>query len=330
MENKKEETTLAFAEGKKYYLWTKENMPDTQAKQLAATTEEINEPGFNPDDNRIPHIQWFREPDKDIKTDACMIIISGGGYSCCCDMPAFAPFVAKLLAAGINCVNFTYRTPRPDGIPIYKTAWDDGQRAVRLVRSQAAERGFSPDKIGVVGCSAGSHLCMLLALSSKTPSYKPVDQLDEIPCNIAWSVPMCPAYVLSDGMEDANERGGLGDDIAIDDVFEFDEQSCPCCFMHGGNDQYSPIASVRAYQRLRRMGISAELHIEAKAGHGFANYHYMDTPQVTIDFLKRIGAIPAVPAPLFSHSSAKDDLAATLKWEKDKIAKCQGDLDLII
>ena len=118
-------------------------MPDAQPEQIAATTEEANAEGFRPEENRTAYIQWFRPPEESVRTDACMIIISGGGYNNCCDMQAFAPFVGRLLAAGINCVNFIYRTPRPNGLPIYKTAWEDGQRAVRMVRSQAAEHGFS-------------------------------------------------------------------------------------------------------------------------------------------------------------------------------------------
>ena len=312
----------AFAQGKKYYLWPEGKMPDAQPHQIAATTEEAAAEGFKPEENRTAYIQWFQQPDANVRTDACMIIISGGGYNSCCDMPAFAPFVGRLLAAGINCVNFIYRTPRPTGIPIFKTAWEDGQRAVRMVRSQAAEHGFSPEKIGVVGCSAGSHLCMLLALSSQTQVYKPVDKLDDVSCQVAWAIPMCPAYVLTDGLLQPNTKGGHGDDVVLDKAFAFDSNSCPCCFMHGGKDEYSPMGSVKAYRRLRQMGIPAELHLEAKAVHGFANYERLDTPQIAIDFLKRIGAIPA-------HNSLEQDLAAIAKWEQDRLAGCQGELDII-
>ena len=311
-----------FPEGKKTYIWPDGKMPDAQPQLIAAITEEVAAEGFRPEDYRIPYLQWFRPPEESVRTDVCMIIISGGGYNNCCDMHAFAPFVGRLLAAGINCVNFVYRTPRPEGLPIYKTAWEDGQRAVRLVRSQAAEHGFSPDKIGVVGCSAGSHLCMLLALSSQTVAYKPIDSLDDVPCNIAWAIPMCPAYVLSDGSTGTNDKKGHGDDVVIDDVFAFDGDSCPCCFMHGGLDPYSPMGSVKAYRCLRQMGIPAELHLEAKAPHGFAYYNRIDTPQVAIDFLRRIGVLP-------EHNTLEADLAAIDKWEKDRLAGCQRDLDLV-
>ena len=311
-----------FPEGKKYYLWPEGKMPDAQPQQIAATTEEVASEGFKPEDNRVAYIQWFRPPAENVRTDACMIIISGGGYFSCCDMPSFAPFVGRLLEAGINCVNFIYRTPRPQNIPIYQTAWEDGQRAVRMVRTQAAEHGFSPVKIGVVGCSAGSHLCMLLALSSLTPAYKPIDKLDDVSCKVAWAIPMCPAYVLTDGLLEPNTQRGHGEDVVLDDVFAFDGNSCPCCFMHGGLDQYSPMGSVKAYRRLRQMGVPAELHLEANAVHGFANYNRLDTPQIAIDFLRRLGVIPA-------HNTLEADMAAIAKWEQDRLAGKQGELDII-
>ena len=97
------------AEGPKTYIWPKGKMPDAQDHQIAATTEEAAAPGFVPDENRCANLQWFQPPPANVRTDACMIIISGGGYYSCCDMPSFAPYVVKLLEAGIHCVNFTQK-----------------------------------------------------------------------------------------------------------------------------------------------------------------------------------------------------------------------------
>ena len=113
-------------------------------------------------------------------------------------MHLIAYWKEELTRRGIQCVNFVYRTPRPEGLPIYQTAWEDGQRAVRLVRSQAAGRGFDPEKIGVVSMSAGSHLALLLATGSLTQTYDPVDALDTLPCHINWAIVHAPAYVTTD------------------------------------------------------------------------------------------------------------------------------------
>ncbi len=314
-----------FPQGPKTYLWTPENMPDPQPHQIAATTEEVAAPGFDPDANRIATLQWFQPPAEANRTDVCLVVVSGGGYGCCCDIPSFAPVVQQVLAAGVNCVNFIYRTPRAQGIPLYQTAWEDAQRAIRMVRAQAPEHGVDPDKIGVAGCSAGSHLCMLLALSARTPAYKPVDALDNLPCHVAWAIPMCPAYVLTDGLLEPNAWGGRGPDIGIDPVFAFDDLSCPCCFLHGGNDQYSPYASIKSYRRLREMGVRTELHLEAGAPHGFANYTRLKPAPYILAFLQRLGLLPAPPDLVFSDRTKDQDLAATVAWEKDP----QHDLHLI-
>ena len=78
-------------------------------------------------------------------------MITGGGYNACVDglwIDRLAKIFTKL---GYVCVNLTYRTPRPEGLPIYQSAWQDGQWAVRLVRRAAKDRGFDPEKIGAIG-----------------------------------------------------------------------------------------------------------------------------------------------------------------------------------
>jgi len=163
----------------------------------------------------------------------------------------------------------TYRTPRPQGLPIYQSAWDDGQRAVRLVRNDAVKRGFDPEKVGVFGFSAGSHLAVLLATSALTPAYGQVDELDKLPCHVNWAVPIYTAYALTDGLTGPNTRGGDAIDVKLSDAFKFDAKTCPMALFHGGTDVYSPNGSTQIYRQLRRMKIPAELHLFADRGHGF-------------------------------------------------------------
>ena len=187
--------TLQLSAWERQAIWPKGKMPDTQSNQIAAMTSEVKADGFNPDNYRIPYLEWFDKPAKPNGT--CMILISGGSYQNCCDMSLIKYWRETLTALGVQCVNFVYRTPRPVGLPIYQTAWEDGQRAVRMVRSQAKERGFDPEKIGAVGMSAGGHLTLLLATSSQTPAYEPIDELDKLPCHINWAVANAPAYVTT-------------------------------------------------------------------------------------------------------------------------------------
>ena len=250
------------------YIWPKGKMPDASDKQIAAMTSETSQPKFKPDKFRRPYLDWFDAPKS--PNGACMILISGGGYNNTCDVSLIDLWHRELTARGVQCVNFVYRTPRPEGLPYYKTAWEDGQRAVRLVRSQAAKRGFDPDKIGVVGMSAGGHLSLLLAANSQTPAYDRIDKIDDIPCNINIAIVNAPAYVTSDADEFGTpaSREGYGADVSLSSLFKFDEKTCPMSLHHGGIDKYSPNGSTLVYRRLRSMGIPAELHLYPNKKHG--------------------------------------------------------------
>ena len=150
------------------YIWSEGRMPDVQAHQIAAKTAETKAPGFKADDFRRPYLEWFA-PNPGCKTDLCVVVISGGGFGCCCDKERLQPAIDRFVEAGVTVANLTYRTPRPKGLPIHQSGREDAQRAVRVVRSQAAKRGFGPERIGTISMSAGSHLAVLLSTSSQTP-----------------------------------------------------------------------------------------------------------------------------------------------------------------
>ncbi|MDY6099586.1 MAG: alpha/beta hydrolase [Bacteroidaceae bacterium] len=250
-------------------VWPKGKMPHRQEHQIAAMTDEAGDPKFKADKHRVAYLEWFEKPDEKVRNGACMILISGGAYQNCCDVGLIKLWHETLTRQGIQCVNFVYRTPRPTGLPIYQTAWEDAQRAVRMVRSQAKKRGFDPEKIGTISMSAGSHLALLLATSSQTPAYEQVDALDTIPCHINWAIVNAPAYVTNDGEEGTPAtRQGYGMDVKLSDVFKFDEKTCPMSLHHGGLDIYSPNGSTLIYRELRRRHIPAELHLYPNEGHG--------------------------------------------------------------
>jgi acetyl esterase/lipase len=242
-------------------------IPDYRPQQIAATTEEVKSPGFNAAKHTTPHLDWYEAPGE--KNGGCMLLISGGGYQNCCDGVWIDRVAQRFTELGFVCVSLTYRTPRPQGLPIYQSAWEDGQRAVRLVRSEAVKRGFDPEKIGVLGFSAGSHLTVLLGTSALTPAYEAVDALDQLPCHVNWAVPIYTAYALTDGLLGPNTRDGAAIDAKLSDVFKFDAKTCPMALFHGGTDTYSPNGSTQIYRQLRRMKIPAEIHLFADRPHGF-------------------------------------------------------------
>ena len=252
---------VAFAAlAEREYIWPEGKMPDAQDHQVAAMTNEKEK-------GKFPYLDWCPAPAK--PNGCCMILISGGGYQCCCDVGLVQMWERKFTEIGFQCVNFVYRTPHPKGLPIHQSAWEDGQRAVRMVRSEAAKRGYDVEKIGTMSMSAGSHLATLLATSALTPAYAKIDELDDVPCHINWAITGAIAYSVTDGIGTPNTRNGQAIDAKLDTVFKFDEKTAPMCMFHGSADQYSPMASTLVYRELRKRKIPAELHLFADRNHGF-------------------------------------------------------------
>lgn len=278
--------TLSLQAWERKSVWPKGKMPDQQPHQIAAMIDEASDPKFKADKHRMPYLEWYDAPAEDIRTGACVILISGGSYMNCYDVDHIRNWRKLFTEAGLQCVNFVYRTPRPEGLPIYQTAWEDAQRAVRIVRAEAKKRGYNPEKIGVCSMSAGSHLAMLLAANSQTPAYQAVDALDTVPCHINFAIAHAPAYVTTDAETGTMaSRQGYGIDVRLSDVFKFDEKTCPVSLHHGGNDVFSPNGSTLIYRQLRRHKVPAELHLYPNRGHGVFG------TERGLEFLRQLGIL---------------------------------------
>lgn len=315
--------TLSLSAGVREKVWPKGKMPDAQEHQIAAMTDETDKPNFNPDKNRTAYLEWFDAPSAETRNGGCMILISGGSYECCCDVGLIKLWNEEFTKLGFQCVNFVYRTPRPVGLPIYQTAWEDGQRAVRMVREQAEKRGYDPEKIGVISMSAGSHLALLLATSSQTPAYAPVDKTDEVPCHINWAIVNAPAYGTTDAETGIPaSRQGYGSDVTLSKVFRFDEKTCPMSLHHGGTDVYAPQTSTLVYRQLRRMGIPAELHLYADKGHGAYGL------ERGIEFMRQMGFIGEVEPEIaimdvYTSDDARVSCTKADVWPEGKMPDAQ-------
>lgn len=238
-----------------------------------APGEMVREPEVN--DPNIPNAPALKvttpylliQRPKKQTSDVCVLIMPGGGFNVCFyDNEGFPPSKYWNDRGYVTAI-LVYRVPRPASGTIYGPALQDAQRAVRYLRSSADKYGINPNRIGVEGYSAGACLALLTAVNSETETYAPVDDIDSHPCNVAFAIPVYPAYVLDDGAKDPNVNKGEGASILPD--FHFDSKTPPMCLIHGDADIYSPLGSVEIYKRLRKMEIPCELHIFAGAPHGY-------------------------------------------------------------
>ena len=240
-----------------------------RADSTARAFEEFNVwPGLAPgekEDATKPTYEYWAPENK--TTDACLIVCPGGAYNGLAYAHEGDKIAKYFTSKGVTTVVLKYRVPRRKGLPKHMAAWQDAQRCVRVVRSRAKEWEINPDKIGILGFSAGGHLTLMTATTSKTNSYEPVDDIDKLPCNVNFAVPVYPAYVLRDGVDGPN--AGKGNDSEMVDDFAFDDATPQMCFIHGDADVVSPMGSIAVYSKLRKMNIPAEMHIYAKIEHGF-------------------------------------------------------------
>ncbi len=307
--------------GERVPLWPEGKMPDAQPHQIAAMLDEARQPDFKPEEHRMPYVEWFDAPTNG-PAKGCVILISGGGYQNCCDVGYIRMWRDRFTGLGFQCVNLVYRTPRPKGLPIYTSAWEDGQRAVRLVRSEATKRGFDAERIGAISMSAGSHLNVLLATSSQTPAYAVVDDLDKVPCHLNFAMTCAIAYGVTDGCGIPNTRDGDAIDAKIAPEFKFDAKTCPMWMSHGGADPFSPFASTLVYRQLRKKGIPAELHLYPDKGHGAYGL------ERAVEFLTQMGFNGPVASEVrlmgrFPNDDARGGYAKEDVWPEDRTPDLQ-------
>ena len=234
----------------KEMLWPEGKTPDPSENQQYA-----------------PYLVWFI-PEK-ITTKAIQVIVPGGGYNFCNFNGEGTPVAHYLNAKGMTVVVVMYRCPRPLGKPKHLSGWQDAQRAIRMVRAEAPARGLDPNRIGIMGFSAGGHLTLMTATNAKTPAYAPIDEIDRQPCTVQWACPIYPAYALTDGVDSPNAQGGNEDDSVPVPEFSFDDATPPMCFVHGDADVWAAMNSVKIWELLRRKGIQCDLHTLATRGHCF-------------------------------------------------------------
>lgn len=213
-----------------------------------------------------PELVIFRPVGKPL--NSMVIFMPGGGYYSH-HMGHFVRDCKPILNSGRWVAALHYRIPRRKGREIYAAAREDAARAIRYLRANAKRLGFSEEKIGAIGFSAGGHLAAISAVSSQDKLYDRVDELDDISAHLNFAIPVYPAYVADDGKRGANKNRGDGASILPE--FKFDEKTPPMFMLHGDKDEYSPMASLLLYAQLHKRRIPAQLFVYANVYHGLGN-----------------------------------------------------------
>jgi acetyl esterase/lipase len=250
--------------------------------RLTAKDVEVTEPTRLITAVSKPTITIYR-PAKDKDSGAALLICPGGGY-----WDLYWQLEGEEVAAWANSLGMTgiilkYRVPRrpdePKGQPARRPL-QDAQRAVRLVRSKAKAWGIDPNRIGIVGFSAGGHLALATATGFEKRSYARIDAIDDVSCRPDFAIAAYSGYLKHP------DKDELASGLSVP------RGTPPIFLVHGGADRISPPEhSVVMYRALKRAGVPAELHIYDGAAHDFA-VRPSDRPcsrwtQVCADWLRR-------------------------------------------
>lgn len=203
---------------------------------------------------------------------AAVLVIGGGGYFRIQIGSAAMPTAQWLAERGVTAFVLYYRLPG-DGWNA-DAPFQDGQRAMRMLRGNWRTLGIDPKRIGVLGFSAGGHLAGTLATRGADSFYPPADAIDQVsavPDFAALIYPVVSMRAPIDTTRTFRELKGLPDFRGAFSVEANVTAATPPIFLaHAADD---PIASPEHSLRLHAAMLAAkrpvELHLFETGGHSF-------------------------------------------------------------
>lgn len=242
--------TQVFSQEKEIiHLWPGTVPGETSPKHTATTTADSSRGVTRLTDITDPVIQVFKPTGK--ANGAAVVVCPGGGYQILAiNLEGYE--IAKWLAQqGFTAFVLQYRVPNKQ-----TGALQDVQRAIRLVRSQAKQWQLNPDKIGVMGFSAGGSLSARVSTLYDKDAYPKIDDADKLSCKPAFTLLIYPAYL------DQGNNHSLTPELAVN------AQTPPMFLFATADDPYGNSALVMA-GALRDAKVPVELHFYANGGHGY-------------------------------------------------------------
>jgi acetyl esterase/lipase len=207
----------------------------------------------------VPTLTVYR-PAPEKALGVAMIISPGGGYTSVYANKEGEQPAKWLVERGFTAILLKYRVPNLPQPKRYLKGMQDLQRSVSLVRSKAKELGVDPNRIGLIGFSAGGQMMAGVA-TNFTPeglSYPSVDEIDQVSSRPDFVVMAYPGGLAN--------RGATA--VQAPEV-KLTNQAPPMFIAIGSNDSNGSENGAVFYLALLNAGVKAELHIYQDVGHGF-------------------------------------------------------------
>jgi acetyl esterase/lipase len=209
-----------------------------------------------------PTITLFKAKNAGSGPGPAVVVFPGGGYKILAIDLEGTEVCDWLNSAGVNCVLLKYRVPETGPYPKSNAALQDAQRTLGLVRQHAAEWDIDPNRVGVLGFSAGGHLSAAISNLYDKRFYEPIDEADKLSCRPDFSVVVYPGYLaLSEKNFEPNA-----------DIHPT-ANTPPTFIVQAEDDPVHVENAVVYFMQLKNAKVSAELHVYAQGGHGYGLRH---------------------------------------------------------
>jgi acetyl esterase/lipase len=229
-----------------------------------------------------PTISVYPAP-ADKNTGAAVLVFPGGGYYILAMDLEGTEVCEWLNSIGVTAALVKYRVPMRQGQAPYAAPLQDAQRAMSLLRLHARDWGVDPMRVGVLGFSAGGHLCATLsAATSRT--YPRIDEADDVNSHPDFQILIYPGGLVRQG-------GGytLAPEVAVTNV-------TPPTFLAMAEDDPVHVENILGYaMALKAEKVPMEMHLYPTGGHGYGlrrtNNYVTTWPQRAADWLRSRGLL---------------------------------------
>lgn len=243
-------------------IWPEGKVPDPQA---LPGPETVRPNGSRIDNVSVPTMTVYAPGGRN--SGAAVVVFPGGGFQMLAMDLEGTEICDWLVSNGVTCVLLKYRVPgapydwhcdcRPRNLDLSMPSLQDAQRTLGLVRLHAREWDIDPQKVGVIGFSAGGFLVAEVSTHWRQRLYRPVDAADAFSSRPDFAMALYPGHLAMDD-------GSLNPQIPVA------KDTPPTFIAMAGDDHVDGVEQALAYYTgLQAAGAEVELHLYAHGGHAF-------------------------------------------------------------
>jgi len=218
-------------------------------------------------------------PTKKSNSGRAVIICPGGGYHNVVYDWEGTDIAKWFNSKGIAAFVLKYRLPNTKSVKVtYEAPLQDAQRALRIVRAQSEKWQINPNKIGIMGFSAGGHVASTLGTQFNNPNKFKEPAIDSISARPDFMILVYPVVTMKlDYTHKGSRLSLLGEHPSealinqYSNELQVTQNTPPTFIVHSGDDTAVPVEnSLNLYKALKEKGVKTEMHIYPEGGHGYS------------------------------------------------------------